>query len=243
MPTKSGRITSYGRAGPKFTEAFLDPGDRVELSPAALAAVRLHDPSDWLVFVERRGRLFHYVQWVGTPLEAVEAVKDGILRPDEIPQDIRTFGEAIARSHVQIADLQRRRYEDAILRIHELLPSGSPTPVLSFAKLMTALVRLDEAELDEVRLAFESRDGRAWMTAFSALSDDALRVGYWVRWVRWPNPTDEAANAEFRMTMDSAASATESAAAALAEPALSVEQASILYAPLAGVIPRERVDV
>jgi hypothetical protein len=43
MPAKSGRIVGWGRHGSKFTEAFLEGGERVELSDEALAVVRAHD--------------------------------------------------------------------------------------------------------------------------------------------------------------------------------------------------------
>jgi hypothetical protein len=92
MPTKIGRIVRWGRQGPKFIEAFLDNGDRVELSPIAMEVVAGHDLKNPLVFVERRGRIFNYVHWVGTPDEAVRARDEGILRPDEIPVSLAAIG-------------------------------------------------------------------------------------------------------------------------------------------------------
>jgi hypothetical protein len=97
MPAKSGRIVGWGRRGSKFTEAFLEGGERVELSDEALAVVRAHDPTDYLVFVERRGRIFRYVHWVGTCQEAVLALKDGTLRPGEIPTGVFAIGDYLLR--------------------------------------------------------------------------------------------------------------------------------------------------
>jgi hypothetical protein len=114
MPAKSGRIVGWGRHGSKFTEAFLEGGERVELSDEALAVVRAHDPADYLVFVERRGRIFRYVQWVGTCQEAVLALKDGTLRPGEIPAGVLVVGEYLLR-HPAGAE--------------GALPSDSPAPM------------------------------------------------------------------------------------------------------------------
>jgi hypothetical protein len=97
MPTKYGRVTSFGRRGPKFTEAFLESGERVELSPPAMEDLLTHNSEHALVFVERRGRLFHYVQWIGTPDEAIRAVESGVLRPNEVPPGVRMIGEALLR--------------------------------------------------------------------------------------------------------------------------------------------------
>jgi hypothetical protein len=137
---------------------------------------------------------------------------------------------------------QQERYESAVLAIRDVLPDGSPTPVLGFARFMSALVRLNDAQLEDVGRAFEARDSADWMDAFSALSSDALRVGFTVRWVRWPNPTDDAANYEFRAVMDPASSATESAAAALAEPLLTPNQRDVLYRPFAAVVPLDSLS-
>lgn len=93
MPTKTGRVISLGRRGPKFVEAILDSGGTVELSPAMLTEVRARDPAAQLVFVERRGRLFRYVQWVGTFEEAAQALRDGTLRPNEVPWGVQAVGE------------------------------------------------------------------------------------------------------------------------------------------------------
>ena len=67
MPTKYGRIAGWGRRGRSFVEAYLETGERVELSDAALAALgnarvaRALDPSRrrrWQGrFLRRRGRV------------------------------------------------------------------------------------------------------------------------------------------------------------------------------------------
>jgi hypothetical protein len=98
VPTKYGRVTSFGRQGPKFTEALLESGERVELSPPAMADLLTHNPEHPLVYDERRGLLFHYVQWIGTPDEAIHAVEAGILRPNELPPGVRIIGEALIRT-------------------------------------------------------------------------------------------------------------------------------------------------
>jgi hypothetical protein len=241
VATKFGRIARFGRSSPKFVEAYLDTGDRVELSPLALAVVRDHDPTEPLVFVERRGRIFHYVQWVGTPEEAIQALNEGLLRPNEIPSEIVVFGLSMASLRPRIEALRKERYEQAVLSIHEELPPGGTVPVLAFARFMSALLRLTEAQLAEVGRAFEGRDPDAWSDAFDALSGPALRVGFMVRWVRWPDPTDEPARSEFRGKMHPAAYATESAAAGLAEPSLTTAQRDALYSSFATVIPQHRL--
>jgi hypothetical protein len=76
----------------------------------------------------------------------------------------------------------------------------------------------------------------------ASLSSDALRVGFTIRWVRWPNPTDDALNYEFRVVMDPASSVTESAAAALAEPLLTPNQRDVLYGPFAVVVPLDSLS-
>lgn len=149
----------------------------------------------------------------------------------------------ITRLSLEIAAHQKERYESAVLAIRDLMPPASRTPVLSFAKLMVAILRLDDRQLDLVGKAWESAGGYEWLTAFSLLSSPAMKIGFTVRWVRWPNPTDEQANIEFRRSMDPAAKATESAAAALAEPDLTPQQVALLYGPLATVILPESLTV
>ena len=98
MPTKWGRIGSLGRKGAKFVEAYLDSGERVELPHDVLRYItETYSPETSLVFVERRGRLFHFVQWVGTPDEAVAALEQGILSAREVPAGVQIIGESLRR--------------------------------------------------------------------------------------------------------------------------------------------------
>ncbi len=96
MPTKWGRIGSLGRKGAKFVEAYLDGGERVELPHDVLRYItETYSPDTSLVFVERRGLLFHFVQWVGTPDEAVAALEQGILSAREVPAGVQMIGESL----------------------------------------------------------------------------------------------------------------------------------------------------
>jgi hypothetical protein len=75
-----------GRTGAKFVEVYLDSGEKVELPHALWEHLRAtYRPDEQLVFVERRGRLFHYVQWAGTHEDAADALAQGILEPGEVP--------------------------------------------------------------------------------------------------------------------------------------------------------------
>lgn len=87
MATKRGTIVEVAQVGAKFTEARLDSGQRVEVPNDLWQHIRSHYPNDQvLVFVERRGRLFSYVQWVGTDQEAWRAIKSGDLTEREYPE-------------------------------------------------------------------------------------------------------------------------------------------------------------
>ena len=86
MPTKVGTIARVGRTGSRFVEVYLDTGEKVELSHELFDEVwASYMPQEELYFVERRGRLFRFVQWVGTHTEAVAARDRGLLAPDEVP--------------------------------------------------------------------------------------------------------------------------------------------------------------
>ena len=66
MPTKRGTIAGKGRTGAKFVELYLDDGSKVELPHELWYDVAVsYLPVEELYFVERRGRLSHYVQWGG----------------------------------------------------------------------------------------------------------------------------------------------------------------------------------
>lgn len=86
MPTKTGTIARVGRSGSRFVEVFLDTGEKVELSHALFDEVwPSYMPQEELYFVEGRGRLFRFVQWVGTHSEAVAARDRGVLTQEEVP--------------------------------------------------------------------------------------------------------------------------------------------------------------
>lgn len=97
MSTKYGTVTSIGRKGRRFTEAMLSSGERVELSAAAMGELFDRVPHEALVFVERRGLMFSYVQWIGTPEEALAALDKGLLKSHEIPWQVQWAGEAMRR--------------------------------------------------------------------------------------------------------------------------------------------------
>jgi hypothetical protein len=86
MATKVGRVVRMGHNGSKFQELWLETGDHVEVPHEYMAYLTSkYEPTETLVFVERRGRLFSYVQWLGTPTEARAAREAGLLTRDEVP--------------------------------------------------------------------------------------------------------------------------------------------------------------
>lgn len=84
MSTKRGCVSELIQVGPKFVQVRITSGQKVELPLALWDLVQArYRPDQELVFVERRGRIFSFVQWVGTDSEAVEAVRSGDLRERE----------------------------------------------------------------------------------------------------------------------------------------------------------------
>jgi len=84
MSTKRGCVTELIQVGPKFAQLRISSGQKVELPLALWDLVQArYRPDQELVFVERRGRIFSFVQWVGTDSEAVEAVRSGDLAERE----------------------------------------------------------------------------------------------------------------------------------------------------------------
>ena len=77
--------------GSKFVQAYLSSGERVEV-PLALRDRVAGREGQTLVFVERRRQLFSFVQWVGTPVEALRAIRRGELGVDDVPAEIRAIG-------------------------------------------------------------------------------------------------------------------------------------------------------
>ncbi len=85
MATKIGQIAEMDRVGGKFVRLVLHNGQRVELPHALMDYVtQRYERAEVLVFVERRGRMFSYVQWVGTADEAFAAADAGILEQRDI---------------------------------------------------------------------------------------------------------------------------------------------------------------
>ena len=80
MATKRGRITSIEKIGSQFARLRLSTGEKVELPRDFWEHVQeRYRPEDELVFVERRGRIFSFVHWVGTDSEAADALRSGEL--------------------------------------------------------------------------------------------------------------------------------------------------------------------
>ena len=237
VPTKVGSIVSWGRSGRQFVEANLHTGERVELPLAMRVQVDRYRDGFPLVFVERRGRLFRYVHWLGTPEEALGALRSGILRPEEITTDVRVNAGMLD----WIAEEQQLRASEALQLIQDVLPTTSRTSLAAFRFLIESLLLLGDRDIQRVRDDHEAWLSTGTLTVMSAISQDALRVGYAVRWVRWPNPRDPTRNSDWRAGMDPAASAVEWAVASLAEPTLSEADVIATYAPLETAIPRATV--
>ncbi len=242
MPTKWGRVVSWGKTDPKFVQAYLESGEKVEL-PLSLRdhMIATYSPNEALVFVERRGRLFRFVQWVGRPGEAVEAVAAGILRDDEVPGFVAAAGRMVLGAAAQPAQDAFERKDQALSWIADLLGDDAPNDLDVFGRVIDRLIELSENELERIRRRYEDSLHREQMNAFSLLSSDALRVGFSVRWVRWPNPKDDDANDQFRMNMDTAALAFEAAVAGLAEPSLARGQVELLWSPLEAAVPLDSI--
>ncbi len=244
MATRVGRVERWGRSGARFAEAFLDTGDRVEIPNSLRASVELEASGPTLVFVERRGKLFKFVQWIGTPEAAVSAEAAGELSDADITPEVRLLADL----HRHSGEPSRTRVGeddraiDAVQMIRGFLPLGSRTTLLVFAELIQKVRGLDDAANDQVAAAYEDAlTSSSYTSPMLTVSRDALAVGYAVRWVRWPNPEDPCQAALWRATVPTPAVAAEWAAAALAEPALDEEAVAALYAPLEGVIPRARL--
>jgi hypothetical protein len=158
MPTKVGRIAALRRTGPRFVQVELDSGDRVEVQHPLWEHVTNSYPADTqLVFVERRGRLFRFVQWVGTPEEARQAVSDGVLRDDELPTNLAQgvddqdpdWAEWALRSVHMMVETSRAQKHDEFLdwaeRLHQV------TVLAPFPDLREHLAQLMNSEEPAVK--------------------------------------------------------------------------------------------
>jgi hypothetical protein len=89
VATKAGVIVSLGRRGSTFQEAYLDTGAKVDLPHDAWEFIQKSYPAGTLlIFVERRGNVFNFVQWAGTPEQARKALDRGLLESREVPLDL-----------------------------------------------------------------------------------------------------------------------------------------------------------
>lgn len=169
MPTKVGTIQSLGRTGSKFIELHLDTGETVEVPRALYPQVLAYPSGTRLVFVERRGRLFRFVQWVGSVQEAVEAVDSGILAPPEVPPSVRYLIDAGSGTAPTSRD---ERPGD-----HRLLfgPNGAQV-----AWLLGALDRCDPLMWEALTAAqaeIASRGQEDWWRRLDLAVADAVRRG------------------------------------------------------------------
>jgi hypothetical protein len=169
VPTKVGAVRSLGRTGSKFIELHLDTGETVEVPHALYPQVVAYPSGTRLVFVERRGRFFRFVQWVGSVPEAVEAVDLGILAPHEVPPSVRCLvdagtGNATASGDEPPGD-------------HRLLfgPNGAQV-----AWLLGALGRSDPLVWEALTAAQAEIAGRGqaeWWRRLDLAAEDAVRRG------------------------------------------------------------------
>ena len=158
MPTRTGQIVELIRAGPKFAQIRLSSGQKVEIPLDLWAEIQAHYmPDQALVFVERRGRVFKYVQWVGTHDEAQRAVSDGVLRAKEYTGRAQLEGmldgygtrliERHRRAQESVADAPWKAEalargasaRDKELRMEMVYDSMNPFFCLSFESLVACL--------------------------------------------------------------------------------------------------------
>lgn len=126
MATKLGRIARVGRRGSTFVEIYLDGGDRVELPHDLMASVMSrYAPDEVLAFVERRKHLFMFVQWVGTPGEALDAMHSGVLRSKEVPPEVQFLATLRAQHGSEAA------YSHFLSRLSDLVPGDWVQIVMS----------------------------------------------------------------------------------------------------------------
>jgi hypothetical protein len=160
------------------------------------------------------------------------------LRPAEVPFALRMRGlaeEAAALRRAQGHATEAGRYEQAMIWVSGLLTAlQSPNSLRVFSVFSLALTALRDDQLEVVRRGrFEYFGDDVWRDAYDQLSEDALRIGIVIRWIRWPNPTDSVGRVR-----DRAIRITEVAVAALAEPSLTTAQRDYLYEPFDEVIPQ-----
>lgn len=124
----------------------------------------------------------------------MQALQEGVLRPNEIPFEIAAVGHALASLHVEIEAAHKERYEQALVSIRTSLPAGGTVSVLGFARFMSALLRLTDAQITEIGRAFEGRDHDAWRDAFHALSGPAAGLTNGAFYAHFDSKEDLVAN-------------------------------------------------
>lgn len=114
MTTKVGEIAGVEKTSDKFVRLRLDDGQRVDVPVALMEHIaNTYQRNEFLVFVERRGRVFSYVQWVGSIPDAHKAVADGVLTPADVaslptveawnasaPPDLTTLAASVAQGRL-----------------------------------------------------------------------------------------------------------------------------------------------
>jgi hypothetical protein len=133
MATKHGRVESLLSVGSKFVQLRLESGQKVELPHDLWAKIQSrHRPDHELVFVERRGRVFSYVQWVGTMAELGIALIRGEVRESEL-------------AGIQMPHAPRERYGPAGEAVARLLAILEELPANGWEQLVAANDAADRA--------------------------------------------------------------------------------------------------
>lgn len=208
MPTKPGRIVELLRIGPKFAQILLSGGEKVELPLGLWEDVQAnYSPDQALVFVERRGLIFNYVQWVGTHDEAQRAVTDGLLKRREYTGRAQLEGmfdgygtrliERLQRAQEAVVDVPWRAEalargaaaRDREFRIEMLYDSMNPFFCLSFESLVVYGITT-AGEIEAVRQLVRSQEfpHRWWnpmmlrdLEILDTQEDALVRIGLWFK--------------------------------------------------------------
>lgn len=208
MPTRTGRIVELIRTGSKFVQLRLSGGEKVEIPLELWAQIQArYRPEQALVFVERRGLVFRYVQWVGTHKEAQQAVAEGALAGKEYSGRAQLEGmmdgfatrliERQSRARESVADApwkaealaRAAAARDVEFRIEMVYDSMHPFFCLSFESLVMYGITTG-AEIDAVRDLVRSGEfpHRWWnppmlrdLEILDSHEDALVRVGLWFR--------------------------------------------------------------
>jgi hypothetical protein len=203
--------------------------------------MRSYLPEDTLVFVERRGRLFKFVHWVGEPDEALAAVRQGILRANEIDTRVHLLGTALGDVKARVREARVERARFVLTAIDSKVQPGFHAGVRGYGLLAKWLIATKESALLDVRRRQSEWMGFSHLEAMALITEGALEVGSLVRSIRWPDPDASLDPWAWRQALDGVAKAVEWGAAALAEPQLTGDQVREMYWPLDHEIPLARV--